>query len=76
MVRVLTTVASVAGSLMIIGAFPFYAAKALPYQDAAPELLRFQQEREVQLGLVMLLGLAITIAGSFYLWRSWRRGER
>jgi uncharacterized membrane protein len=74
-VRVLAIVASVSGLLLAAGAFLFWAANGLPYQDATAELLRSQRERAVQLELVMLLGMAITIAGSFYWWRSRRRGE-
>lgn len=75
LVRVLATVASVSGLLMTTGAFLLWAANGLPYPDATAELLRGQRERAIQLGLVMLIGMAITVAGSIYLWRSRRRGE-
>lgn len=75
-VRVLAIVASVSGLLLATGAFLFWAANGLPYQDATAALLRGQYERAVQIELVMLLGIAITTAGSLYLWRSRRRGER
>jgi hypothetical protein len=75
-VRVLAIVASVSGLLVTTGAFLFWATNGLPYQDATVELLRDQHERAVQLEFVMLLGVAVTLAGSFYLWRSWPRCER
>jgi hypothetical protein len=62
-VRVLAIVASVSGLLLATGAFLFWAANGLPYQDATAALLRGQHERAVQLELVMLLGIAITNCG-------------
>jgi hypothetical protein len=53
-----------------------WAANGLPYSDVTADLLKGQHERVVQLGLVMLLGMAITVAGSAYLWRNRHRGKR
>jgi hypothetical protein len=75
-VRVLGIVASVSGLLLATVAFLSWAANSLPYQDATVELLKGQRERAAHLGLVMLLGMAIAVAGGFCMWRSWRRGEK
>jgi hypothetical protein len=75
-VRVIATMSSVLGLLTTTGAFMLWAANGLPYSDATADLLKGQHERAVQLGLVMLLGMAITVAGSAYLWRNRHRGKR
>lgn len=67
---------SVTGLLLASGAFLLWAGNGLPYPDATAELLKAQEEKAALLELVMLVGMAPTLTGSFLLWRNRRRGEK
>jgi hypothetical protein len=75
-VRVLAIAVSVIGLLLASGAFLLWAGNGLPYPDATADLLKAQEEKAALLELIMLVGIATTVTGSFLLWRNRRRGEK
>lgn len=55
------------GLFIVLGAFFYGAANALPYQDATPELIAYQDNNAKKAYIVFVLGLLISACGISWL---------
>jgi hypothetical protein len=64
------------GLLVMSGSFVYYAGASIPYPDPTPELLAHQATEERKWGLLLALGLLVTVIGGSWLWRRLRVQRR
>ncbi len=55
------------GLFIVLGAFFYGAGNALPYQDATPELIAYQDNNAKKAYIVFVLGLLISACGISWL---------
>jgi hypothetical protein len=58
----------IVGVAAMLGAFMFWAANALPYQDATLELLAHQADQAKKWTGMFLLGLLGSLSAGIWLW--------
>jgi hypothetical protein len=67
------------GLLVMLGAFLYGAANALPYPDPTAEMLAYQAARADKANAILMIGFFATAAGGTWIWirsRSRRRSHK
>jgi hypothetical protein len=74
--RIAPSAVLILGLLVMLGAFLYSAANALPYQDPTAEMLAHQAAEGRKWMTIALFGLLATLCGIAWIWLRMRAGKR